>query len=86
MAEGIVVPQHVKDYTRDGVYGTLKTVPMIKEFNGAVDEAIDHFGLRAHIENEISVLAAERAYVTYLTNILNSETFNGAYAHLAKKE
>lgn len=87
MADEITVPQHVIDMTRTGVYSQLEsTVKMIKDFNGTIDEAIDHYGMREYIENDIAVLSAERAYATLITKILNEETFNGAYAHLAVKE
>lgn len=86
MADGIVVPEHVKEYTRSGVYLQLESrVLMIKEFEGTTDEAIDHYGLRGYIENDIAVLSSERAYTTFITNILNEETFKGAYAHLKKE-
>ena len=87
MADEITVPQHIADIARTGVYSQLETtVSMIKDFDGTVDEAIDHFGLRDFIENNIAVISVERAYNTQLVKILNEETFNGAYAHLIKTE
>jgi len=85
MADEITVPHHITDIVRIGVYSQLESnVPMIKEFNGTVDEAIDHYEMRKFIENNIAVISTERAYNTQLIKILNEETFNGAYAHLVK--
>ena len=85
MADEITVPQHVTDIARMGVYSQLESnVKMIKDFDGTVDEAIDHYGMREFIENNIAVISTERAYNTQLIKILNEETFKGAYSHLAK--
>ena len=84
MADGVIVTQQSKDIARTGIYFQAEAlIPGVKEFNGTVSAALEDLGLTAFIENEIAVKAADIEYNNMIVRILNKETFNGAYAHLA---
>lgn len=83
MADGITVAPHFYEQATIAVHASLMLIPFIKDFvdcNNTIDEAIEHYNMRAYVTNAINVEATNSAYNVFINNILNERTFAGEYA------
>ena len=72
MADGVKVTDTDLSIASRGVLLQVETkIPIIKEFDGTVEEALDHYGLTEFVEHMIKVVATDKAHIRTLSNIVH---------------
>ena len=71
MADGVVVSEYDRDTAKSAIYASLVSLmPSIKDqvdYHGDIEASINYYGMRAFVDNQVAVKAADLAYIRMLT-------------------
>ena len=72
MADGVKLTDTDVSIARTGIMLQVEAkIPMIKEFDGTVEEAIEHYQLKEFLDHIINVSAYDKAHIRELSNIVH---------------